>query len=564
MSDVTTGSVFNPQFFMNPPWWIGRVEEKGTWSPNIQGENFDSVLEIEGWGHRYKVRIFNWHTGDLDKLPPEQMAFCQVVMPVTAGSGHGSATITPGIESGSVVFGFFMDGMSGQEAYILGVLGNSNNNVPEKRGQGATNANAPTPATGVGSLANVPVPANVDRLSTPQLLRLLNPAQTPSAATSRAASEARQRYISQQQSRGLPVSAAEAERQALIATVRSSRQPGAAAGAQGNCNLGYQQFNDTFDRNGDPLRAAKVPDDRVVSGQVLSITEAQHIRTEAKKQQESNAKVKIPLADVCKKSSSEVKGIQLTLENLLNGVEELKRQFNQRSAFSPNVFGFSNQIEILVKGAIYTMANFTKNIIEDIRAFILRQLSDSMKPIIGLLMPSEVPRISRGVENSKRIINCVVNNIVEGLRELFARLVSRVLDRYINGSLSAAERLIGNVVGNIIGPITRGLQAVSSVISGGLGGLANVFGGGGAVFDALQFLPGILKFFFCNDDQDCVEYNKISQGGPALPGGGPNARGSRSINANIANNAKAVENNFLNNNTNTIRSGIEVLSGNTA
>ena len=90
MSDVTTGTAFNPQFFMNPPWWLGRVEAKETWNDNIAGETFTNVAGIEGWGHRYKVRIFNWHTGDLEQLPPKDMAFCQVVMPVTAGSGHTS------------------------------------------------------------------------------------------------------------------------------------------------------------------------------------------------------------------------------------------------------------------------------------------------------------------------------------------------------------------------------------------------------------------------------------------------------------------------------------------
>ena len=125
MSDVTTGTAFNPQFFMNPPWWLGRVEEKGTWSDNIEGETFTSVAGIKGWGHRYKVRVFNWHTGDVDNLAPKDMAYCQVVMPVTSGSGHGGAAQTPSIESGSVVFGFFMDGMAGQEGYIMGVLGNS-------------------------------------------------------------------------------------------------------------------------------------------------------------------------------------------------------------------------------------------------------------------------------------------------------------------------------------------------------------------------------------------------------------------------------------------------------
>ena len=118
MSDVTTGTAFNPQFFMNPPWWMGRVEDKEVWTDNIQGSTFTGVSDIKGWGHRYKVRVFNWHTGDTEDLQPEELQ-CQVLMPVTAGSGHGGASITPSIESGSVVFGFFMDGMAGQEGYIL-------------------------------------------------------------------------------------------------------------------------------------------------------------------------------------------------------------------------------------------------------------------------------------------------------------------------------------------------------------------------------------------------------------------------------------------------------------
>ena len=49
MSDVTTGTAFNPQFFMNPPWWMGRVEDK-VWTDNIQGSTFTGVSDIKVGG----------------------------------------------------------------------------------------------------------------------------------------------------------------------------------------------------------------------------------------------------------------------------------------------------------------------------------------------------------------------------------------------------------------------------------------------------------------------------------------------------------------------------------
>ena len=68
MSDQLTGALFDPEVFTHPAWWIGRVETKESWSDNIQGETFTNIAEVKGWGQRYKVRVFNWHTGDTDKV----------------------------------------------------------------------------------------------------------------------------------------------------------------------------------------------------------------------------------------------------------------------------------------------------------------------------------------------------------------------------------------------------------------------------------------------------------------------------------------------------------------
>jgi hypothetical protein len=522
MSDVTTGSAFNPQFFMNPPWWLGRVEEKETWNDNIEGETFTNVAGIKGWGQRYKVRVFNWHTGDLDKLPPKDMAFCQVVMPVTAGSGHGGATQTPSIESGSVVFGFFMDGMAGQEGYIMGVLGNSNNNVPKERGQSATNQSTttptpgggapttskpPTPATGPGSLANVPVPPNVDQLSTTQLIKLLDPSKTPSSAVFKAASEARQK------AKASGLSAAEVERQALIATVKASRQSGASAGSTGNCNQGYQQFNDTY-TDGDEMRAAKVPDDRIVSGAPLSVTEAQHIRNDATNMQDKDMRKKVPLLDVCKDGKSEDKGIQTVMQNLLNDIEDLKKQFNQVSAFATEVQAYSAEVQSKVLGAIEEISGYLKNTLTAARGFVLTEFNKQIDKISPQLFPTEIPGLYKQVEEGTGLINCLFNNLISGLKALLANLLSKLLDQFINAPLCAVEKFLSNFVDSIIGPILSTLQAILAPINALIGGISSFLSSFEGVLD---FISGILKFFSCDESPDCIQYDKISQDGPALP-----------------------------------------------
>lgn len=533
MSDVTAGTIFNPQFFMNPPWWLGRVESKETWSDNIQGETFTNISGIQGWGHRYKVRIFNWHTGELEKLQPQEMAFCQVIMPVTAGSGHGSATQTPSIESGSVVFGFFMDGMAGQEGYIIGVLGNSNNNVPRERGGISPNQTATsitqtptgarptqslpaTPATGPGSLANIPVPPNVDQLSTEQLIKLLDPSKTPSSSVFRAASEARQK------ARALNLPPAEVERQVLIATVKASREPGASAGSSGNCNLGYQQFSDTHNNDGDNMRSTRIPEDRIVGKTPLFITEAQHIDTQAKIEQDKDSKKKVPLSDVCKKNNSETKGVQRVLKNLLNSIEELKKKYNQVSAFATKNQEFINQVQEKVFYAIEEMSSFIKDIIQGVRGYILKTLSDQVQRISARLFPSENIELDNVNEKALTTINCLFNRITTGSKSILANILSNLLDNLINAPLCAAENLLSNFLDRILGPITSTMQnifnAFNSLVSSGLSLLNNVTGN---LFNALEFIQGIIKFFKCDESQDCVEYNEISQDRSALPGGEP-------------------------------------------
>jgi hypothetical protein len=81
-------------------WWVGVVEN-----------NSGDPLELG----RCKVRIFGWHTENLEELPTEDLPWASILM---SPSSTISAT---SIREGDYVVGFFQDGLSAQAPVIFGV-----------------------------------------------------------------------------------------------------------------------------------------------------------------------------------------------------------------------------------------------------------------------------------------------------------------------------------------------------------------------------------------------------------------------------------------------------------
>lgn len=114
------------------PTWFGRVVSSVSWKANIESSHFDPK-DQKGWGYRYRVRYFGLHSAKTDELPDEQLPMANVIMPVTGGSGIGGFIDTPVLSAGSIVVGYFFDGVAGQEPYIFGTLINSNNDIPKQQ-----------------------------------------------------------------------------------------------------------------------------------------------------------------------------------------------------------------------------------------------------------------------------------------------------------------------------------------------------------------------------------------------------------------------------------------------
>ena len=512
MSDVTTGKGFDSEFLTHPPRWFGRIESSETWRDNIAAQKFDKLPDIKGWGYRYKVRIFSWHTGDMNVIPPDQMVMANVVLPVTSGSGMGGFSETPSLSAGCIVTGFFMDGMGGQEPYIDGVLGNSNNNVPKERGGPAPNDN-PTPA---GSTAQ-----NLDNKTTAQLKNLLNPARTPTKQEFAAASAAREKATAA----GLAKD--EIERQVLLATVKAS-QPSQSPPRQtkeAQSTLGYQLYDSTFNNP----NLAKLPDFRTVSklnlGGVpgpsnfpLYTFDSLHLDpVKSYLVQDEDKKILRPLISSCKKKNSEMKGIQRVIKNLLNEVEKIKKFAGEETAFADSILG---EVNNLLNKASDFVSSFMTSIIDNIMSYIQNKIADGVKQVQGFLFPGEIPSFTSIVEKGLEGLNCVFQKIARTLFSLIKNLLKNLLDKAINGPLCATEDLISGILDNILGNITKGLDSVLKPI------MAFVAGIGGAIssittniFNALDMVTGILEFFKCDEEKSCPDYNEINLAGPAVPGG---------------------------------------------
>jgi hypothetical protein len=93
----------NPSDFMGMQpfiWWTGIVEDR------------NDPLQIG----RCRVRIIGWHTKDKAEIPTDALPWAHPVFPL-----NEAPQINPPRE-GSWVFGFFKDGVNGQEPVMLGLI----------------------------------------------------------------------------------------------------------------------------------------------------------------------------------------------------------------------------------------------------------------------------------------------------------------------------------------------------------------------------------------------------------------------------------------------------------
>jgi phage-related protein len=212
------------------------------------------------------------------------------------------------------------------------------------------------------------------------------------------------------------------------------------------------------------------------------------------------------------------------MKNLINGIEELKKTYNQVSAFATDVSEFSSQIQNEISGAVSEMSAYTKNIMGGVRGYTITKLSDSVKQVAPNLFPTQIPKLYKKVEEGTSLINCAFNKITANMPGLLEGLLNNLLDKMVNTPLCAVENFVAGILDNVLGQLMGVLDQVFASINSVLGTITGALGGGlggigGNMFNALEYVNGIKSFFKCDDPATPVKYNEVAYGYPALPGG---------------------------------------------
>ena len=121
-----TANLFNGEFSGTSEfhWWMGQIVDEKNWVKNYSHKVHKRDDE-DGWGYRYKVRIFGRDTKEkYQDTEDDQLPMAEVMFPVTGGSGHTGSSQTPNLRQGNYVIGFYKDGIDGTEPIIMGTLGN--------------------------------------------------------------------------------------------------------------------------------------------------------------------------------------------------------------------------------------------------------------------------------------------------------------------------------------------------------------------------------------------------------------------------------------------------------
>ena len=116
--------MFNNQIYgKSVNYFLAQIVDEVHWDDDSKNK-IHLKDDPKGWGYRYKIRIFGRDTAEKD-TPDSKLPTAEVVLPVTAGSGHAGSVQTPNLKQGSWVSGFYKDWPDCTEPIITGTLFNN-------------------------------------------------------------------------------------------------------------------------------------------------------------------------------------------------------------------------------------------------------------------------------------------------------------------------------------------------------------------------------------------------------------------------------------------------------
>jgi hypothetical protein len=239
-------------------------------------------------------------------------------------------------------------------------------------------------------------------------------------------------------------------------------------------------------------------------------------------QQDIDLRTVVHIQSPCKSDNSSMKGIQRTIKNMQIDLERIKRFSNVNSAVDALTREDQEpgkSIKRIVNFSATDISGYVINILGGARGWVMNTIQDKVKEKLPYFFPGEMPSFIDKLDKGLNGISCAFAKIIRGLAKTIGNLLLQMLDKFINGPMCFVENFIGNLLKKIMNPIEKAIKSAVSLLNVALGKIANL---AGSLFNALDFITGILNFFKCDDDKACpsVQETTLSGAGQNNPQGG--------------------------------------------
>ena len=233
-------------------------------------------------------------------------------------------------------------------------------------------------------------------------------------------------------------------------------------------------------------------------------TSATKEKTKADETQRKDGEKSNALKSTAKCGGSELSGIQQSIKNLIQDIEEFKDNFqNNLIQEEGNSYGLREYIQYKVTNVAKEIARPIKWLINEIRKLVTEKVNNGLKDLYYLIFPEDRPKAKTALEKALELISCLFDKIIDNLLKMIGQFLMQIVDRFINAPLCAVENFVGQLLGQIIAAIMGALDAI-------LGPLEAIFGAIDVSLDVLSLLLDILGFFSCNQDPECPEIKEWS------------------------------------------------------
>ena len=202
--------------------------------------------------------------------------------------------------------------------------------------------------------------------------------------------------------------------------------------------------------------------------------------------------------------------IQVELGKLVAILEGVQKYYDLYVLTTVNkVVDIGSQIQTIIRN----IAAVARTLTQRLRNFIIKQLREAISSAIEFFLGDVLKEINDSILGSiLDIIFCIFETTIESLPDLIADFVIGIVGSYASAPVCSAEAfvngLINNVANQVEGLVNDALGALTSVLSGPLQIVGNIF-------SAVNDIIGLLGFLCLT--KECAEVVEFS----ASPWGGP-------------------------------------------